>query len=54
MRYFLEVALSLLCLIAFSCFIWVAVHSTVATECEKLGAFYVGQKIYECKPKGTP
>jgi len=54
MRYFVEVVLPLLCLIALSCFIWVAAHSTVATECEKLGAFYVGQKVYECKLKGTP
>ena len=30
---------------------WEAAHSTVAKECDKLGAFYVGQKTYECKVK---
>lgn len=30
---------------------WEAAHSTVAKECEKLGAFYVGQKTYDCKVK---
>lgn len=33
---------------------WAAAHETVATECERLGAFYVGQKVYECKLKGQP
>lgn len=27
---------------------WVRAHSTVATECEKLGKFYVGDTVYEC------
>ena len=26
-------------------------HRTIATECDKLGAFYVGDKVYECKRK---
>lgn len=26
-------------------------HSTVARECERLGAFYVGDKVFECKLK---
>jgi hypothetical protein len=26
-------------------------HSTVATECERLGAFYVGDKTYKCELK---
>ncbi len=30
---------------------WVGAHTTVATECSKLGSFYVGDKIYECKEK---
>jgi len=30
---------------------WVFAHSTVATECVKLGSFYVGEKTYECKIK---
>ena len=25
--------------------------STVARECERLGAFYVGNKVFECKLK---
>ena len=25
--------------------------STIAKECKKLGAFYVGQTVYECKEK---
>ena len=31
---------------------WVAAHSTVAYECERLGGFYVGKTVYECKVKG--
>lgn len=30
---------------------WTFAHSTVATECVKLGLFYVGEKTYECKIK---
>lgn len=30
---------------------WVFAHNTVATECGKLGSFYVGDKTYECKTK---
>ena len=32
-------------------------HHEVATECQRLGAFYVGDKIFECKernPGGHP
>jgi hypothetical protein len=28
-----------------------AAHKTVATECEKLGAFYIGDKVYQCSEK---
>lgn len=28
-----------------------AANGRVATECQKLGAFYVGDKVYECKEK---
>lgn len=28
-----------------------AAHKTIATECERIGAFYVGEKVYECKAK---
>ena len=27
-------------------------HSTAAIECERLGAFYVYDKVFECKIKG--
>jgi hypothetical protein len=27
---------------------WVVAHSVVATECEKLGSFYVGDKTFKC------
>lgn len=32
---------------------WAAAHTTVATECERLGAFYVNEKTFECKLKGA-
>lgn len=28
---------------------WIMAHATVATECEKLGGFYVGNSIYTCQ-----
>lgn len=27
---------------------WRNAHITVATECERLGKFYVGETVYEC------
>jgi hypothetical protein len=27
---------------------WAVAHNTVAKECERLGAFYVGTKTYKC------
>ena len=27
---------------------WVYAHETVATECDRLGSFYVGDKVYHC------
>ncbi len=30
---------------------WVFSASTIASECQKLGAFYVGSTVYECKIK---
>jgi hypothetical protein len=32
---------------------WAVGHSVVASECQKLGSFYVGETVYECKVKGT-
>lgn len=37
----------LLC-IAFWLSGWVFAHNTIATECERLGKFYVGDTTYEC------
>ncbi len=28
---------------------WVFSASTIASECQKVGAFYVGSTVYECK-----
>lgn len=30
---------------------WIAAHGTIATECERLGAFYVGSKTFACEVK---
>lgn len=30
---------------------YVEAHTKVSQECKKLGAFYVGDTVYECKPK---
>ncbi|HDM8441823.1 TPA: hypothetical protein RU323_004844 [Yersinia enterocolitica] len=27
---------------------WESAHQTVATECQRLGKFYVGKKTYHC------
>lgn len=27
---------------------WVCAHSAVSDECEKLGSFYVGEKVFRC------
>lgn len=31
--------------------VWVSAHQIIATECRKLGAFYVGETVFECKVK---
>ena len=28
---------------------WNAAHHTVANECDRLGRFFVGKRIYECR-----
>lgn len=28
---------------------WITAHSEVVTECERLGAFYVGDKTFKCE-----
>ena len=30
---------------------WLIAHDTVSTECDKLGSFYVGSKVYSCQRK---
>jgi len=30
---------------------WIVAHNVVASECNKLGAFYVGGTVYECRVK---
>lgn len=52
MRDWLSIGLAIICVICWNFVIWAWAHGTVATECEKLGAFYVGDKVYECKVKG--
>jgi|694.fasta_scaffold07873_5 hypothetical protein len=27
---------------------WIYAHNIIATECEKLGKFYVGNKVFTC------
>ena len=31
--------------------VWVSAHRTIAVECERLGAFYVGDKVFTCQEK---
>ncbi|WP_313082616.1 hypothetical protein [Pulveribacter sp.] len=33
---------------------WVYAHGVIAAECERLGGFYVGTNIYECKRVDAP
>ena len=46
-----EITIALMLLVAACCLSWAAAHSTVAVECERLGAFYVGDKTFTCQPK---
>lgn len=49
----LSMAMAIFAMVVFSVlFGWVIAHNTVATECQKLGSFYVNNKIFECKLKG--
>ena len=45
--------ISIIVILAWCGLIWAMAHGTVAKECEKLGSFYVGDKVYECKLKTT-
>lgn len=33
---------------------WVFAHSTIATECQRLNAFYVGSTVYTCSASEQP
>ena len=51
MRCLFEAVMATAVLLALIGFIWSIAHTTVAHECDKLGAFYVGDQVYECKRK---
>jgi hypothetical protein len=38
-------------IIAFYNIGWIASANTIKTECQKLGSFYVGDQVIECKLK---
>jgi hypothetical protein len=38
-------------LLAVAGLIWVISAATIANECEKMGMFYVGDRVFECKLK---
>ena len=39
---------AVLAFLAGKCYGWVQAHHVVATECERLGKFFVGKKVYSC------
>jgi hypothetical protein len=41
--------LSTFILLAVAGLIWVVSATTIANECEKMGMFYVGDRVFECK-----
>lgn len=51
MRYLFEAVMTTAMVLALTGLVWAIAHSEVARECEKLGAFYVGDKVFECKLK---
>ena len=51
MRYLFEAAMTTAVALALTSLVWAMAHSEVVRECEKLGAFYVGDKVFECKRK---
>ena len=51
MRYLFEAVLTTAVALALIGSVWAIAHSEIARECEKLGAFYVGNKVFECKRK---
>ena len=51
MRYLFESIMTTAVLLVLIGLIWAEAHTTVARECDKLGAFYVGDQVFECKRK---
>ena len=51
MRYLFESVMTTAVLLALIGLIWSMAHATVAHECDKLGAFYIGDQVFECKRK---
>jgi hypothetical protein len=47
----LETIIALIVLFCACVVTWGWAHHTVATECERLGAFYVHQKTFSCQLK---
>ena len=51
MRYLFESVMTTAVVLALTGLIWAMAHTTVAHECDKLGAFYIGDQVFECKRK---
>lgn len=51
MRYPFESVATTVVVLGLIGMIWSIAHSNVAHECDKLGAFYVGDQVFECKRK---
>ena len=47
----LEISIALIVLFCACLVTWAWAHNTVATECERLGAFYVNEKTFTCQLK---
>ena len=51
MRYIFESVITTAVALALTSLVWAMAHSEVVRECEEFGAFYVGDKVFECKRK---
>lgn len=49
--YDIPLPMALIVIAVATCVGWLFAHETVATECKRLGSFYVGSTVYECKEK---
>ena len=49
MNDFFIVAIGVVAALFVTALIWTLSASTIATECELLGAFYVGGRVYKCE-----